>query len=75
MMREVKIIVNSSGAQDQCYIKLLFLHQFLMDWPEIKTGCFPICILCACYIKWYLMSLFQFDVFGLLKGFLKVQQL
>jgi hypothetical protein len=55
------------------HFKLLFLRQFLTDWPEIKTGCFPICIICACYIKWYLMSLFQFSVFGFLKGSLKVQ--
>jgi hypothetical protein len=55
--------------------KPLFLRQFLTDWPEIKTGCSPICILCACYIKLYLMILFQLAVFGFLKGFLKDQQL
>ena len=62
-------IISGNGS------KLLFLRQFWTDWPEIKTGCSPICILCVWYIKQNLMTLFQFGVFGILRGFLKVIQL
>jgi hypothetical protein len=39
--KQVFAIVSRDG------FKPLFLRQFLTDLPEIKTGCSPICILCA----------------------------
>jgi hypothetical protein len=44
--------------------KLSFLHQMLTDLPEIKTGGLPICDIDVHYIKFCIMDLVQFHVFG-----------